>query len=85
MTSVQLSPHSIGHGAPSFGKPIDLLGFGRVIDGDLLEQRDFLRHDLKVSNRPLPCPGHIGVSVEGLSGKDNALIGFGWGHGGYND
>lgn len=81
--SVQLSPHSISHSAPSFGQSIDLLGLSRVIDGDLLKQGDFIGHDRKVSNGPLPCPCHVGVSVEGLAGEDNARVGFGWGHGGH--
>jgi hypothetical protein len=83
--SVQLSPHSIGQSAPRFRQAIDLLSFDRVIHGDLLEQRDFISHDLKVSNRPLPCSGHICVSVEGLAAERYARVGFGRGHGGYND
>lgn len=82
MTSVQLSPHSIGKSAPRFSQAVDLLGFDRVIDGDFLQQRDFIRHDRKVSNGPLPCPRHIGVSVESLSTVGYSRVGFGWGHGG---
>lgn len=80
--SVQLSPYSIDKSAPRFRQSVDLLGFDRVIDGDLLEQRDFVRHDLKVCDRPLPGPRHIGVSVQCLAGLYDAGVGFGWGHGG---
>ncbi len=83
--SVQLASHSIGQSAPPLRQPIDLLGFDRVIYGDLLKQRDFISHDLKVCNWPFPCPCHIGVSVEGLAAEDDARVGFGRGHGGYND
>lgn len=81
MMLVQLSPHSIGKSAPRFRQAVDLLRFDRVIEGDLLEHRDFIRHDRKVSNGPLPCPGHIGVAGECLPAEHNALIGLGWGHG----
>ncbi len=80
--SVQLSPHSIGHGSPAFSQPVNLLGFARVINGDLLKRRNFTSHHLKISNRPLPCPRHICVSVQGLAGENDALIGFVGGHGG---
>jgi hypothetical protein len=80
--SVQLSPHSIDKSAPPLRQPIDLLGFDRMNDGDLLEQSNLVGHDLQVGNRPLPCPGHISVSGEGLAAEDDALVGFGWGHGG---
>jgi hypothetical protein len=83
--SVQLSPHSIDKSAPPLRQPIDLLGFDRMIHGDLLEQRDFISHDLKVSNRPLPCPGHLRGPEQGLAAEDDARVGFGRGHGGYND
>jgi hypothetical protein len=76
MTSMQLPSHGIGHSAPSFRQAVDLLNFDRVLHGDLLKQRDFIRHNLEVSNGPLPCPRHIGVSVQGLAAEDNALVGF---------
>jgi hypothetical protein len=83
--SVQFAPHSIGQRAPRFRQAVDLLGFDRVIHGDLLKQRDFIRHNLEVSNGPLPCPGHLRVPEQGLAAEDDARVGFGRGHGGYND
>ncbi len=78
--SVQLSPHSIGQSTPRFRQAVDLLSLNRMQLGNAFEQSNLVSHDLKVGNRPLPCSRHVSVSVQGLAGEDDALIGFGRGH-----
>lgn len=82
MNSVPLAPHGIGQRTPGFRETVDLLGFDGMVERDPFEQHDLVGHQVQVRNWPLPCPCHVGVSGEGLTGEDDALIGFGGGHGG---
>lgn len=79
--SIQLPPNSIGHSAPAFCQPINLLCLFRDFLGNALKQRNLIGHDVKVGNRPLPCPRHLGVPEQGLAAEDDARVGFGRGHG----
>ena len=79
--SVQLPTDSFNHRLPGFHEDAQLERLALVLLGYLLDLRHFLDHQRKVSNRPLPCPGHLGIAAQGLAAEDDALIGFGWGHG----
>ena len=85
MNSVQLSSSGLYQRRPRFRQAVDLLRFGRMRLGNALQHHNLIGHHRKVGNGPLPCPGHVRVSGQSLSGEHNALIGFGWGHGGHND
>lgn len=84
MTSVQFSSSGLNQRRPRFRQSVDLLRFGRMRLRNALQHHNLIGHHRKVSNRPLPCPRHIRVSVQGLAGQDNALVGFTRCHGGYH-
>ena len=82
MTLVQPAARGVQHRSPGFSQAIDLFGFDRVICRNSFQQSNLVFHQAEIGKRPFTRARHLGVSMQGLPGLDDALIGFFGGHGG---
>lgn len=82
MTSVHLRPYPGHETKPFLSQGADLLDLAGVLLCNTLEHVQLVVHHPKVRMWDHPAVDHGHVSVQSLAGEDDALIGFGWGHGG---
>ena len=82
---IQLSPYPGHQAKPFFAQSPDFLDLARVLVSNALKHIQFVVHEAHVANRDFTSIHHLHVFVQGFAGEHNALICFGWGHGGHND
>ena len=81
-TSVQLCPHPILERHPLADELCDLRRLARMILGNAIEQYNFIGDQNAIKRTGLDTySGQRRVVVQRPSAENNALIGFGWGHG----
>lgn len=81
MTSMHSAPHPRPHGSPVLHQPLDLRRLNGMLIGNALKQSNFLRNQVTIAFWQLAGTVSCHVPVEVLAREDNALIGFGGGHG----
>lgn len=82
MTSVHSTAHGFNHRFPALNQAFKLQSLPLVKLRDFFQFCDLLEHQWQITERPLSRPRHIGVAHQGVSAENDALVGFGWGHGG---